>query len=189
MLTVEDGTNVTDANSYNSLDELTTHHTATGNSAWVDETDAAQKEAAAIRSTIRLDASYKWNGSRSNGRSQSLQWPRKNIADCEGVAVASSEIPTEIKQAHAELTLIELVSPSSTTASSGVSDEVTGLIKRKREKVGSLEEETEYSTGGESTPSLNAGYSPIERVNFLIRCFGEKMVDSNGPATKFLVRS
>ena len=47
------------------------------------------------------------------GREQSLQWPRTNATDAEGLTIPDDEIPIEIIEATCELALRELAAPNS----------------------------------------------------------------------------
>lgn len=128
-LTIEDGTNVSGADSYLSVVDADTYHADRGNSTWTG-TDTA-KEVALRRATVVLD-SYNWMGLRTNGRSQPLQWPRVSVWDKEGLAILSNEIPQEIKDAVAEVALRELVTPGTMTPDVVIADKV------KSERIGDI---------------------------------------------------
>lgn len=111
---VEDGTGLADANSYVSEDEADTYADDRGITAWSDS--AADKEAALVRATTTLDATYRnrFSGSRLNGRAQALEWPRLNSYDYLGNLLDDDEVPIEVRDATIELAFRELADPGST---------------------------------------------------------------------------
>jgi hypothetical protein len=138
-LVVEDGTGLSTAESYVSVADAATYASNHG------LTFAASPEAAAEqalrRATQWLDATYgsQFPGTRTNGRSQALQWPRTDATDVEGEEIASDEIPVEIINATIEAAIRELATPGTLTPD----------LKRggsiKRVKAGSVE--VEYGAG------------------------------------------
>lgn len=135
------------------------YHLARGNTAWAAGTDA-NKLSALYRASEYIDGTYRgrFSGYRTEGRDQTLEWPRTNATDIEGNFIATTTIPTEIVNATYEGALRELaetgaLAPDVTSTSIG--------IKRKREKVGPIEEETEYTTGGAAARPV---FSRIEEV-------------------------
>lgn len=109
-LIVEDGTIVANADSYNTLAEITTYHNNRGNSAW-DLLDSEVQEQCARKATDYLAHVYKgyWKGVLVSA-SQSLDYPRDKVyleATSSGSNLLSSTvIPVGLKNAHAELSLI-----------------------------------------------------------------------------------
>jgi hypothetical protein len=110
-MVLEDGTGIEAANSYVSEDDLDTY--CDDRATTLADGDA---EAALVRATASLDARYRsrYPGYRTSGRSQGLDWPRTSAYDGEGNAIASDEIPVEVKNAVCELAIRELTSPGST---------------------------------------------------------------------------
>lgn len=94
-------------------------------------------------------------GGTDTGRPQPLSFPRSNLLDRDGILVVG--IPLKLKQASAEYTVRQL----STALRIDPTDE--GNIIRKKEKVGPIEEETEYS---ESAPAsdLIKSYPAADRL-------------------------
>lgn len=86
-------------------------------------TDDATGEAALIRATAWLDASFRpyWPGARTNGRSQWLQWPRYNtgsnaeVEDVDGNPIANDEIPMEVVEACQLAAIYEQANPGGLT--------------------------------------------------------------------------
>lgn len=109
-LIVENGTGLSTAESYISVADATTYFTKRGNETWADVDD---KEGALVRATDFMLNMYRlrWKGSRIS-QTQALDWPRLYVEKPIGeplyglpVYYDSDEIPTEVKQACAELAL------------------------------------------------------------------------------------
>lgn len=172
-LTVETGSGLADANAFISEADADTYHEARGNTDWTDN-NTGDKEAAIRRATAILSG-YSWQGLRTNRRDQALAWPRISVYDAEGWAIASDEIPQEVKDACAEMAMRELVAPGSLQPDVTLSDSL------KREKIGQIE--VEY-LGGNSSAS---GFVPILTViaplidQFLLK-------PTNGGGTTWLMR-
>ncbi len=143
---VEDGTNVTDADSYVSVSYADDYHSNRGNTAWTG-TDTV-KEQALIKATDYVQQRYngKWQ-STPTYTNQSLDWPRFNVKN-----VDSNEIPNRLKQAVCILAL-----ESFTTDLNPVLDRAI-----KREKVDVIE--TEYmdnARAGVSRPAIDGMLRPF----------------------------
>lgn len=134
-LTVEDGTNVAGADAYSSVADC---------SAWAIKyyghalTGSPDDKEAAIRRAVAYLDGLKWKGTRTHGRGQSLAWPRGGVTDCEGLTIASDEIPDELIFAQHVLARIEFQSPGALSPSLNLGAVV------KREKVDVIE--VEYDT-------------------------------------------
>jgi hypothetical protein len=76
-----------------------------------------------------------WKGERTNGRDQSLAWPRKNVRDVDGNDIATDEIPSEVIFAQHRLARAEFQNPGALDAEFNVGSGI------KREKIGELEVE------------------------------------------------
>ena len=100
--------------------------------------DAASKEAAIRRAVAYLD-DLTWKGTRTNGRSQALAWPRSGVTDCEDVAISSNVIPSEVIYAQHVLARAELMSPGVLSPSVSLGAVV------KRNKVDVIEQELDTS--------------------------------------------
>jgi hypothetical protein len=112
-LVVEDGTGKENADSYVELADAVTYANARGLT--FPASPAGPAEAALIRATAAIDATYRarFPGEKTNGRSQSLCWPRKYAGDAEGNPIAEDEIPQEVINATIEAAVRELASPNS----------------------------------------------------------------------------
>lgn len=140
VLTVETGAGLSDADALITLAFADAYHSLIGNSTWTGAD--ALKEAAIRRATAFISNSFTWQGIRTRGRSQALQWPRSGVVDAEGYGINSDEIPIEIQNAVAEIALREIVEPGAMNPDFKASELV------KREKVGPLE--TEYALSNTS---------------------------------------
>lgn len=143
---VEDGTGLPDADSYASEADFEAHAESHG------LTYTGDVETALVRATAWIDGAFRsrFPGARTNGRSQGLEWPRRNATDASGEAIADDEIPAEIVRATAAAALRELTSVGS------LSPDVTGggAIRRERKRLGSMEKETEYAVSdGQRSPA------------------------------------
>ena len=99
---VEDGTGLTDSNSYVSVVFADDYFSARGVSEWADlETEV--KEQLLIKATDFIDNIYQWNGKRQF-KTQALRFPRVDIRDYEGTEIKG--IPTCLKQAVCDASLI-----------------------------------------------------------------------------------
>lgn len=132
---VEDGTGLTDANSYVEVDYADEYHSDRGNTAWTG-TDAV-KQSALVKATDYIEQAYagRWIGDALTD-DQSLSWPR----DAEGV-------PDKLAQAVCLLALEALA---------GTSLNPTQGRAVKREKVDVIE--VEYMDGakaGSTRPAID----------------------------------
>lgn len=123
------------ADSYATLAEFQSYLSAIGLSgSGVDATDEANLR----RARQYMDRSYLWKGTRVT-QAQALEWPRFILEYVEGYAVPSDSIPQAIKDAQCEVAYL-------IQSGADVFATITGgAVKRKREKVDVIEEETEYS--------------------------------------------
>lgn len=135
---VEDGTGKSNAVSYLSASDANTYHAARGNDAWSDE-DTATQEQALIRATAALDSWLRgcWRGVKKTS-TQALAWPRisaqgstTGVTDEDGYELSTAAVPLVVKQATAEVALIELTErfiQQSVSRDNTVSSESVGPI-------------------------------------------------------------
>lgn len=130
-LVVEDGTGLSNAESFISVADANARHTAFGNTAWTGADSV--KEAALRKATAYMEQAYRseWRGTKLL-RDQALSWPRYG-AVVDGWTVESTLVPTEVANACADLALRALADD--------LNEDLTRAVIR--EKVGPLE--TEYS--------------------------------------------
>lgn len=137
-LVVEDGTGLTNSESYISVSEADLYHSNRGNAHWTGS--VSHKENHLRKATEYLDRTYLFKGALVKFN-QALRWPRYSVTDEEGRNL-SNQIPKVIKDAIAELALISLTTTLDPVLTS------SNFVKRK--KVDSLE--IEYSN---SAPSVS----------------------------------
>lgn len=139
-ITVEDGSVVANAESYIAVADADTYHTNFGNTAWASLTTAL-KEAYLRRATQYMVGEYRqrWQGYR-HSISQTLDWPRDFVylepfilgaVGSYPYLVSNTIVPTEVKNACAELAL----KAATTTLAADIAPAV------KREKVDVIEVE------------------------------------------------
>lgn len=128
-LIVEDGSIVTGAESYATVADASNYHTVRGNTAWAALTTDALREAALRRATDYMRQAYRsrWQGYKVN-EDQALDWPRYGV-EVEGYAVDSDIVPTEIKNACAELALKASAAELNPDLTQGVLSEQVGSIQ------------------------------------------------------------
>jgi len=107
-ITVEDGTNVTNADGW--ADQPTFLQWQVDFQGAASARDVASQEAAIRRAVIYLD-SLPWVGRKTHGRAQALSWPRSGASDASGDAIGDAEIPAELIRAQHMLAWAELQSP------------------------------------------------------------------------------
>lgn len=157
--TPEDGTGLDDANSYASVALADAYFAERGISAWTGSNTV--KEQALVRATDYIEKRF---GGRFRGRKstqeQALAWPRTGAYTRDGYPL--EEVPVLLARATAEYALRALTDtlmPDPTTDASG------RVVTRKREKVGPIEEETQYAEGS----ALDAIIKPYPAADALLR--------------------
>lgn len=167
-LIVEDGSGISDSNSYCDLDFALEYCVNHGYTSWVDMTEDEQK-VYLIKGTSFVDNFYEWKGYKRTSV-QSLEFPRNGLIDNNRTEILG--IPNNLKKAVIEAAFINL---SSEVDNLFVSRDENGAIKRQ--KVDELE--VEYF--GESEDSeVEAEYKTTYQVlNKLLKgLFKEKEMSS-----------
>ena len=128
-LIIEDGTNVSGANSFASISEFVAYATSKGKIFSGDSEQPFELEAALVRGALFLDK-FDFIGDKVNPL-QSLSWPRKNgvVGD---YSVPSTLIPEQIKKANMEAALIALKHDmlKATDGKKITSEKVPGVIEK-----------------------------------------------------------
>lgn len=130
--TLEDGTGLEDSNALIDVAFADAYFADRGIAAWTGDADAVKKPAI-VRATDYLNTRFKFKGCKYK-EEQALEFPRVYDGD--------PQMPVKMKQAVAEYALRALttvLAPDPTTDATG------GKVLMKREKVGPVEEETQYS--------------------------------------------
>lgn len=166
-LVVEDGTAKSDAESYVSVADCTTYHTARGNTAWTGLASDTVREQYLRKATTYMVQKYRmrWKGDRVSS-TQALDWPRNFVQYADYAFITrngsqqiggyfyypADEVPVEIKNACCELALLAI---------SGLLSPEQGQAV-KREKVDKIEVEyQDYSTGGRMFPAIDGMLAPF----------------------------
>lgn len=127
---IEDGSGLSDADSYAGVQVADSYHGARGNEAWIAAT-SDQRNAALVRACDYLERGYGrlWPGARIS-TTQRLSFPRYGID-----TLGSSEIPSWLVEAQCEAALLEILDPGilSCTPSEGgsLSQEREGEVERR----------------------------------------------------------
>ncbi len=162
---VEDGTQIVGANAYISEAVSILYHTDRGNTKWTDgSVTTAQRVAAIIRATDYVEKRFsaRYRGNRTGDiTEQGLSWPRTNALDDDGFDLLL--VPKAMLGAVSEYALRALLchelapdaplpvpKQDNTFGAAAPGDVVTGEVSAKREKVGPLEEETEYKSASDT---------------------------------------
>lgn len=155
---VEDGSGLVTANAYIDLAFADSYHSDRGNDGWGQSN--LNKQNAIIRATDYIDQRFgrKFRGVRKT-KEQALEWPRLDAFDDDDFAFSSlDEIPRQLQKACAEYALRALnifqlsPDPSLPFSTRDITGEgstqqasaAVGEVGRKKERVGPIEEETEY---------------------------------------------
>lgn len=99
--TVEDGTGLSNSNSYLSEADADTFHSDRGNTAWA-ALASADKQAALINASSYIDIHYRFNGTKLLA-TQAMEFPRSGLVDWSGNTVTG--LPQRLKDAVADLAL------------------------------------------------------------------------------------
>lgn len=162
---VEDGTGLSTANSYVSVDDADTYFLEHGDPAGWTGSTTAQKETAVIVATQYIDAlmALRWKGIRSN-ENQALAWPRSNVRDYDGFTLVSNAIPTKLIHASVEAAVRHR------TETNGLLPDVAtpGTIKSTSDQIGDLKTSVSY-----------AGASQLPRFSIVLQLLRDLVNASN----------
>jgi len=104
--TVEDGTNVTDANAYVTVadaDAYNVDHELDAD--WSKASDGPKQKAIRLATQyLDLRFRHRWRGRRYND-SQALAWPRTAFTDYDGYTIDAETVPTVLQNACTELAI------------------------------------------------------------------------------------
>lgn len=144
-LVVEDGTGLSNAESFISVAAASTRHTALGNAAWAAAANDTVREQALRRATAYMEQAYRrrWLGIRAH-EEQALSWPRAVDVLVDDYLLDTDIIPAEVKNACADLALRALAEDLSPDLERAV----------VREKVGPIE--TEYDRASPQSKRFRA---------------------------------
>lgn len=124
-LIIENGTGVTGADSYGTRSGFIAH-VANYYGGIVADTDASDVP---MRAAFAYMNALGWKGTRTLGRGQVGAFPRTDLTDCEGIAITTDEIPTEVILAQYDLAWAELGSPGLLSPSGSIRDSLVSMEK------------------------------------------------------------
>ena len=147
VFTVEDGSNVADANSYGAVVDADQYHLNRGNATWAALSETV-KQQSLIKATDYLDQRFgdRFIGERTN-ETQVLEWPREYAGDFD-----DDVIPTKLQYACFEYALrasTVVLAPDPVVSDSGVTMVTT------KQKAGPVEQSF-YAVGGGTVQLLRA---------------------------------
>lgn len=167
-LIVEDGSGISDSNSYCDLDFALEYCVNHGYTSWVDMTEDEQK-VYLIKGTSFVDNFYEWKGYKRTSV-QSLEFPRNGLIDNNRTEILG--IPNNLKKAVIEAAFINY---SSEVDNLFVSRDENGAIKRQ--KVDELE--VEYFGESEVTETEAEYKTTYQVLNKLLKgLYKEKEMSS-----------
>jgi len=165
-LVVEDGTGLSNANSYLTATEaeaiLCVNPTAF--TAW-SALDATQKDTFLVWASGYLDDYIDWNGYKSV-KTSGLRWPRCGVYDRDGCIINEDEIPDQLKQAVAEASVFLINNDAA--ASGGQSSNLPEGIKRVKADV----VEIEFFEDGSSDSKSGSDLLPVN-IGYILRGLGK----------------
>jgi hypothetical protein len=100
-LIVEDGSGLTNSNSYSSVSTADEYFDAGLYASTWQETLQSHRERALVQATRLLDFHVTWNGSK-NDYDQALEWPRANAYDRNDWLIDHQSVPRDVRHATAE---------------------------------------------------------------------------------------
>ena len=165
-LVIEDGTNVSGANSYITVDELLTYvdNRELSLSAGSDYDYLASL---LIRATDYIESQrHRFKGDKAND-TQALQFPRDDLY-IDGVLIGNTTIPTELKNTQASIAY-DIDAMSLTKAQPSIAASEKGNIIR--EKVGEIEVQYDSTGNKSSSPTFTEAQSylrPMMKANGLV---------------------
>lgn len=167
-LIVEDGSGISDSNSYCDLDFALEYCVNHGYTSWIDMTEEEQK-VYLIKGTSFVDNFYEWKGYKRTSV-QSLEFPRNGLIDNNKTEILG--IPNNLKKAVIEAGFINY---SSEVDNLFVSRDENGAIKRQ--KVDELE--VEYFGESEATETEAEYKTTYQVLNKLLKgLYKEKEMSS-----------
>ncbi len=133
-LEVELGTGSATAESFISVADASTYHTARGNAAWAALASDTVREQCLRKATDYMEQVYRsrWQGWRKT-EDQALCWPRYDVI-VEGYLVDSDSVPEIVKRACAELALKASAADLAPDLTQGVVREQVGPIAVEYDK-------------------------------------------------------
>lgn len=151
----EDGTGLSNANSYIALAFADTYHADRGNASWALATEAT-RQAALIRATDYINKRFgkKFRGYKET-KEQALEWPRTGALDDDGFLLSGpDDIPRQLQFACSEYALRAL------TTTPLAPDNANVGLSLNREKIGPIETERKIDRIGRKSSLVDATSIP-----------------------------
>lgn len=137
----EDGTGLSNANSYVSVAVADTYAADRGQTAWAALATGA-KQTALIQATDYINKNFRFKGYRVKASTQALMWPRSAVYDRDGVLLPAMPVP--LQQATVEYALrasVASLQPDPTVSLVGI------VTDHEEEVTGAVRERTKYAEG------------------------------------------
>lgn len=160
---VEDGTCVSDANSYISLEDANQYQTNKRRSEWLALSDD-EKMASLIKGTQYVDKLYTWKGVRKF-ELQTLSFPRVNTNRTDWLYVEGfpvKNIPRQIKEAVCEAAFYAYKANAELFTIHEA--EGAGVKRDKKVVTGAVEKEVEYFSNSEVTIDYISRYAALDSL-------------------------
>ena len=162
-IVVEDGTGLANSTSYASVADFKDYHDCRGNDYALLGAGDPEIEQALVRATDYIDKRFgvRFKGIKGSA-DQALEWPRTGATDNNGYTL--SGLPARLLKACYEYAFKAIttmpLAPDPSTNPGG--ETVSGEVTRKTEKVGDLEETTQYAHGTQtSVQQVQAGLRKV----------------------------
>lgn len=160
---VEDGTCVSDANSYISLEEASQYQKNKNRSEWLALSDE-EKMVSLIKATQYVDKLYTWKGVRKF-ESQVLSFPRVNVNRTDWLYLEGfpvRDIPRQIKDAVCEASFYAYKANAELFTVHEA--EGAGVKRDKKVVSGAVEKEIEYFSNSEVTVDYISKYAALDSM-------------------------
>lgn len=158
-LIIEDGTGVAGSDSYGTRAGFIAH-ALNYYGATVPDVDASDVP---MRSAFAWLAGQSWKGTKTYGRGQTGAWPRTSVVDCEDIAIAVDEVPSEVIQAQYDLAYAEYVTQGVLSPTGSIRDT---LVSMEKIDVLAIEYDTSRIAPGQDVTAVR-----VEAALRLIGCF------------------
>ena len=155
-LVLEDGSGMSDANSYVSLAYADAYMVNRNYTAWLTQSEYVKK-AAIIKAMDYVDNIFDWKGTRLY-KDQALSFPRKGLIDDEGFDY-SGEIPEKVKKAICEAAFYVYKSYSLY-----IQKDVNGALKKDKKKADVVETEKEYFSSEDVKIDYTSTYQALDTM-------------------------
>lgn len=159
---VEDGTCVSNANSYPTLEYANQYQTNKNRADWLALSDE-DKMVSLIQATQYVDTTYPWKGRKKFHRNQYLSFPRVEITDIDGESV-DGVIPHELLDAVCEASYYAYKA-NLEEGELFVTYNENGALKRDKSVVsGAVEKEVEFFKASDTAIEYISKYAALDSI-------------------------